>query len=430
MMKRAGYGRGGRWARCSVAGLLGALALTARGQDAALGANLESLLDYARARNPEYAAMRYEAEAAAERVAPAGALPDPKLRTELRDLTRMGEQSPSLAPARVGSTRYLLMQDVPWLGKRDLKREIAALDAQGADGRASGTWVELATRIKAAYAQLQYVHRNAQLTGEVFDLMTRLAQIAQVRYAGGLAAQQDVIRAQVEQTGMRSELIALDNERTQLQARLNTLLARPGAAPLAAPERARALPPPARLDPVALAERVRARNPQLFADEARVRAAEKGRELAYANRYPDFTLGVSPIQYQGAVREWELMVELNLPLQQGTRRAQERESEAMLAAARARRDATANQVLGELAENLAGLEAARRTEALVATSLLPQSELGFKAALAGYETGRVDFATVLDAQRQIREARQRRIKAQAEAQLRLADVERLVGEDL
>uniref|UniRef100_UPI0035B0E68D TolC family protein n=1 Tax=Zoogloea sp. TaxID=49181 RepID=UPI0035B0E68D len=243
MMKRAGYGRGGRWARWSVAGLLGALALTARGQDAALGANLESLLDYARARNPEYAAMRYEAEAAAERVAPAGALPDPKLRTELRDLTRMGEQSPSLAPARVGSTRYLLMQDVPWLGKRDLKREIAALDAQGADGRASGTWVELATRIKAAYAQLQYVHRNAQLTGEVLDLMTRLAQIAQVRYAGGLAAQQDVIRAQVEQTGMRSELIALDNERTQLQARLNTLLARPGAAPLAAPERARALPP-------------------------------------------------------------------------------------------------------------------------------------------------------------------------------------------
>ncbi|NJD35907.1 MAG: hypothetical protein FIA96_13920 [Betaproteobacteria bacterium] len=47
-----------------------------------IGANVESLLDYAKARNPEYAAMRLEAEAAAERVYPAGALPDPMLRTE------------------------------------------------------------------------------------------------------------------------------------------------------------------------------------------------------------------------------------------------------------------------------------------------------------------------------------------------------------
>jgi hypothetical protein len=87
--------------------------------------------------------MRYEAEAAAERVTPAGALPDPKFRTELRDITRMGEQNPTLAPARVGSTRYLLMQDVPWLGKRDLKREspnstrVAPTDAPAAPGRNS-----------------------------------------------------------------------------------------------------------------------------------------------------------------------------------------------------------------------------------------------------------------------------------------------------
>ncbi len=125
-----------------------------------------------------------------------------------------------------------------------------------------------------------------------------------------------------------------------------------------------------------------------------------------------------------------MIVELNLPLQQGSRRAQERESEAMLSAAKARRDATANQVLGELAENLSGFEAARRTETLAATSLLPQSELTFKAALAGYETGKVDFATLLDAQRQIRQARQNRIKAQADAQMRLAEIERILGEDL
>jgi cobalt-zinc-cadmium efflux system outer membrane protein len=49
--------------------------------------------------------------------------------------------------------------------------------------------------------------------------------------------------------------------------------------------------------------------------------------------------------------------------------------------------------------------------------------------VAGYENGKVDFATLIDAQRQIRQARARpRIKAQAEAQIRLAEVERLARE--
>ena len=68
--------------------------------------------------------------------------------------------------------------------------------------------------------------------------------------------------------------------------------------------------------------------------------------------------------------------------------------------------------------------------ALAATSLLPQAELTFQSALAGYENGKVDFATLLDAQRQIRRAKQERLKAQAEAQMRLADIERIVGEEL
>ena len=399
-------------------------------QEAPLGANVDSLINYAKTRNPEYAAMQAEAEASGERVTPAGALPDPKFRTELRDITRFGEQNATLSPSRVGSTRYLLMQDIPWFGKRDLKREIAALEADGAKGRALGTWADVAGRIKVNFAQLYYVHRNEQLTREILDLMTRLEKVAQVRYSGGLAAQQDVIRAQVEQTNIRNELIALETEQHHLHARLNALLARPNNAPLQVPAQLRKLPAPVTLDYATLEERVRTRNPQLFADESKIKAAEKSRDLTYKNRYPDFTLGVSPIQYQSAIKEWELMVELNIPLQQSSRRAQERESESMLNAARSRKEATTNQVSAELAEALSGIEAARRTENLLTNSLLPQAELTFKAALAGYETGKVDFATLLDAQRQIRQARQNQLKAQVDAQMRLAEIERLLGEDL
>ncbi|WP_301103137.1 TolC family protein [Propionivibrio sp.] len=399
-------------------------------QEHTLGGSVASLLDFAKGKNPEYAAMRYEADAADERVNPAGALPDPKFRTELRDLTRMGEQSATLSPSRVGSTKYLLMQDLPWYGKRDLKREIAVIDAEGAQGRARGTWAELAARIKSAHAQLYYVQRNEQLAREILDLMLRLEKIAQLRYAGGLAVQQDVIRAQIEQSGMRNELIALENERSQLRARINGLLARPAGARLAEADRLRPIPAAAKLDYDVLEERVRSRNPLIFVEEAKIRSAEKNRELTYKNRYPDFTLGLSPIQYQSAIKEWEVMVEINIPLQQSSRRAQERESDSMLLAARSRKDAAANQLLAELAENLSAIEAARRSEMLATTSLLPQAELTFNSALAAYENGKVDFATLLDAQRQIRQARQSQIKAQTEAQIRLAEIERIVGDDL
>jgi outer membrane protein TolC len=403
---------------------------SALAQEPAIGATVDSLLDYAKTFNPEFAAMQSEADASAERIVPAGALPDPKFRTELRDITRLGEQSATLSPSRVGSTRYLLMQDIPWLGKRDLKREIAEMEAESAKGRAMGTWADIAGRIKVNFAQLYYVHRVEQLNREILDLMARLEKVAQARYAGGLAAQQDVIRAQVEQTNMRNELISLETERHHLHARLNALLARASNAPLVEPALLRKLPAPAVLDFTTLEDRVRAKNPQLFAEEAKVRAAEKNRSLTYRNRYPDLTLGVSPIQYQSAIREWELMVELNIPLQQSSRRAQERESESMLNAAKARKEATANQIASELAESLAGIEAARRTEDLLTINLLPQAELTFRAALAGYETGKVDFATLLDAQRQIRQAKQGQIKAQVDAQMRLAEIERLLGEDL
>ncbi len=124
------------------------------------------------------------------------------------------------------------------------------------------------------------------------------------------------------------------------------------------------------------------------------------------------------------------MVEINIPLQQHARRAQERESEAMLASAQSRQEGVTNQVLADLYEGVAGLEAARSSLKLTTESMLPQAELTYRSALAGYEAGKVDFATLLDAQKQIRQAKLNQVKAGVSAQMRLADIERIVGDDL
>ncbi|MFH1661438.1 MAG: TolC family protein [Pseudomonadota bacterium] len=403
-------------------------ALAAQGAEPLPGASVESLLAAAREHSPDIRMVRLEAEAARERIQPAGALPDPVLRIELENITRNGSQNATLDPTRTGDTKYTLMQPLPFWGKRDLKRDVASAEARQADGRASDTWAEVASRIKTLYAQYWLTGQSLQLTRENIELTRRLEQIAQARYAGGLAAQQDAIRAQLERSAMDAELVGMESELHHQMVFINAMLARPSGAALAEPAALRTIP--ARLDGAVLNDRLLAANPQLAIEAARVGGAEKSRELAYRNRYPDLTLGVAPMQVGNRVDAWSLMLEMNLPLQQGTRRSQERESERMLEAAAARKEALGHRLQGDLNAALSNLEGARTTEQITRTRLLPQAELTFKSALAGYENGKVDFATLLDAQRQIRNARLALLRAQASQQIRLAEIERLLGEDL
>lgn len=398
-------------------------------QDDLPGAELTGLLTIAKERNLDTAAMRHEVTAAAERVLPAGALMPPRFQIEWEDITKAGEQSPTLNPSDVGSTRYTLIQDLPWAGKRDLRRAIATQDTEAAQARVQQTWLETANRIKTVFAQRYLVKATEKLVSENLDLMLQLEKVLQVRYAGGLAAQQDITRIHVEHTGMRAELAALAGEWRQSQSRMNALLARPPDAPLAAPTNLRPLPEPAKLNVNALSERLRQTSPQLLAESARRLSAEKSRDLSLKNRYPDFAVGINAMQRQGAINEWGLMLELNIPIQRDVYRAQERESQAMLAAAQSRQEAVLNQLLADLSEAVSALETARQTEHLMTYSLMPQAELTWRAALAGYENGKADFATLLDAQRQIRAARLGQLKSQVEAQVRLAEIERLVGEE-
>lgn len=374
--------------------------------------------------------MRYEADAISARADTSSALPDPILRIQLQDFTNKASgAATTLVPSEVGSTYYRVMQPLPFWGKRGLKHDIAEADASQAMGRTRITWNELAEKIKTNFAQYYLVINSRKLTQEMLDLTLNLERIAKSRYATGLAPQQDVIRAQVEQTGLRRDLVMLDVERHHNMSRINTLLLREPTAPLAEPQQLRAMPAPAKLEFAALKQQLQSSNPQLFALQAQLNSADKNRELIYKNRYPDFTLGLGATQMGNEIKMWELMLEFNIPLQQGARRGQEREAENMLAAAQSRKLSMQNQLLGELAEYSAALNAARQVEVINTTSLLPQAEATLQAAYVGYQNGKVDFATLLDAQRQILKAKLDVLNAQVQAQTSLAQIEKLLGEE-
>jgi outer membrane protein TolC len=267
-------------------------------------------------------------------------------------------------------------------------------------------------------------------TRELLALVDQLEAVAQLRYAGGLAPQQDAIRAQVERTAMRSDIAMIEADVSATQARLNGLLARPSNAPLAAPIGEQNLPPLTRVDLAALRDRLFARNPQLRVEDARIRAAEGNKDAVFANRYPEFMIGVAPVQVGSGIGMWEAMFQVSIPVWQSSRRANESEALAMISAAQARREAALNDLLAQLGEAVATFQAAHRVETLTRTSLLPQAELAWQAALAGYQAGKVDFMTVLEAARQIRQARLTLIRTHADASMKQAEIERLLGESL
>lgn len=410
------------------AGLLSSLAAARAGENEPAGtpgATLAELLQWVDRNNPELASMRFDAEAADARIVPAGALPDPMFQIELQDIPN---ENFTLSPSRVGSTKYTFAQTLPWWGKRDLKRQAMAAEAGAAAGRVRQTRVELHARVKSAFARYYYAHEAARQTRDILDLMKDLERIALSRYSGGLVPQQDVLKAQLEQTALQGELVQLGGEARQSRARLNGALARPAEAALAEPSSLTDAPR-APLDLAQLEARAVESNPLVAVQAAQIQGAERNRELAAKNWYPDFTVGVAPIQRDKRLDAWEVMVAINVPLQIESRREQEREAQAMAAAARAKRDATASGLRGELGEAAAGFNAALEQEQLLDGTLVPQAELTLRAALAGYETGRVDFATLLDAQRQVRRGRLDLLRVRVDQRMRLAEVERILGEE-
>ncbi|MBF0321417.1 MAG: TolC family protein, partial [Magnetococcales bacterium] len=96
-----------------------------------VGASVEELLIRARAMNPELAAASLETEAAQARVQGSDALPDPKFQLTLDDIS---ENARGL-PGRSATYKYLFQQEIPWWGKRGIKREIAAAENREAEGQ-------------------------------------------------------------------------------------------------------------------------------------------------------------------------------------------------------------------------------------------------------------------------------------------------------
>jgi cobalt-zinc-cadmium efflux system outer membrane protein len=389
------------------------------------GRDLASIRAWLVVHNPQLRALQAEREAADARVLPAGAMPDPMFSLNLRGID---PDHPSLAPANVGSTTYAVKQTFPLWGKRALARDVARDQAQASGYERDAVELELQARAEDAYVRYWHARKAVDVIDRMIGLVRQVEELAGVRYALGMAAQQDSIRAQVEQTTLQQGRIERLAARSEAMAALNTVLGRRADAPLAEP----ATPPTLIVTDASLTDALarveRGSHPELQASAAMATAANRNVALERRNRYPDITVGVGSMQRGNRIEGYELMLEVQIPFQQRARREREREARLREDAALARSDATRNDLEGRLGGAWARWSSARERRQLTEKTLLPQSEANFKSAMASYQVGQVDFGTLLAALSGWQGADLARLDAQRDELLGAAAVRAIDGD--
>ena len=404
--------------------LAGAMARAGEAQNKLL---LSQAIDEALKNNPEIHALENKLQSARARGNQSTYLEDPELNLEAWGI-------PLNRPASIRSSNPIvfgLRQRVPFFGKRALKSDIAGSEVRMAEEELRAKQVEVVAKVKNAYADYFLAGKSIEIAKAHLELIRQVSLTAENLYKVGKAPQQDVLKALLEQTDLLNRLNMAERELETVKARLNTLLNRhPGAQ----------LGPPAELSLVRmrlsfddLEKLAVENNPELQGMEQNVRRSEKVIELAQRNqKYPDFMLGlqywVAPDQRQKHM--YTPMVSLTIPFSPWTKGKHDYEVEEAMAerqATKSQHEAMKNGALLAVREMFTRARAAEKSVAFYQDGLLPQAQQSFEATVAAYKTGQVNFATMLDAQRTIREARLGYYKALVEHEQSIVDIEKAVG---
>ena len=380
---------------------------------------LSSAVERALRDNAELRSLRARADAMQERPAQARALPNPMFAYSGMNSVD-GARGPS-----TNEKYFMVQQEFPWFGKRDLREGVARKDAAAMSIEAESMAQDIAMQVKETYFDLQAVQRAIGIARGESDVLQRIEKIAESAYTTGARTQQDVLKAKSETILLWQRLLELASQENTLKARLNLLLGRAPDAPLGAPS----TPPCTHF--TAQAETVSglatANRPEIRAAETRVARYELERQLMAKESLPDYKLGLEYRRIGNADDMLMFTVSIDLPIRASRIAAGAREAEKMKVAAEAAREAATQKSRFEVQDAWFKWQTARRTLDLYRKELIPQAEARFKASEAGYQTGKVDFMDLLESQRFLLNARVMAVMAEGALGMQFARLERAAG---
>ncbi len=342
--------------------------------------------------HPELAAAEARYQAALQRPPQERALPDPMIST---GYASSGAPYPGagLGQDPNASVGVMLSQAIPYPGKRELRAEVMRREAEAERQQVDAARLSLIARTKQAYFRLAAAYQLDEILRSNHDLLTTLLGVSESRYAVGQAAQQDVIRTQAQLS-----LIALQRERVARERRtregeLNALMNR---APEVAISRPTDLAPMVLdLTLSGLVERATAGSPMLMRDRLMASRSEAAIAVAKRDFKPDFAVS-GGYNYMGSMPDmYEFRFDVIVPLQRARRRAAVAERELTLAADQRTVESTRLLLQNRVQEDYQVATTAGQLATLYRDAVLPQARLALESSVSSYQTGAVDFLSVL-----------------------------------
>ncbi len=354
---------------------------------------LDDLVAEALRVNPEVVAAQKRYEAARQRPTQESSLPEPMLSL---GYASSGSPRPFAGLGRepMANAGVMVSQEIPFPGKRKLRGDIARREADADFEAYQAVQLNVMSRLKQAYYRLAYACEARDVLERNRELLRKLLRITEARYSVGRAAQQDVLKAQTELSILETRLVNLEREREAREAEINSLLNRAPGTPLALPAALEPKEIMLVLDELYAAASENA--PLLRRGQKMIERSELALNLARKDYYPDYVLSGGYFNQGRMADMWQLRVDFRLPAY-FWRKQRAGVTEQALNLSEARRSyEAANQALHfRIKDDFLMAATSQRLMKLYGQTVIPQASLALESSLASYETGAVDFLTVL-----------------------------------
>src|SRR5262249_7342768 len=369
---------------------------------------LADFLTFALLNQPKVEAPYFDCLASLQPITLQRSLPDPQLtfQMDIQDVVT------SVMPG--------LMMSFPGMGKLRAAGEQAADASQGGYFTFKAASLESAYEVKRIYYKLYFLEEKIRVNRDTLQLLRDLEQLARTQNEVGKATLQDVLRAQIDQSRLKNEILNLEDSREPLLAQFKAALGL-GPNDPAPPVPARFESTPLDVAPDKFLDKALAENLRLKAMSADVHAAEAAIRLAYKARMPDTSIGLmadakmNPTLY----RPWGTV---SIPLWRDKLTAQVAEAQANKRAGEARLSAEQISLAVDIAERAFVYREATRNLELLQKELLPKQRQSLEVARSAYLGGQVDFLNLTDVEQTLLRFDLDQVEARTQRELSLAEL--------
>ena len=355
---------------------------------------LPDLIAEALANSSEVLAAQKSYEAARQRPAREGSLPDPTLSLGYASNggPLPGQQLGSNPTSNIG---FMISQEISYPGKRKLRGEIAAKDAEAEFWQYQAVGLNVRSRLIQAYHRLHHTYAALEILTHGKGLISEMLRVSEARYTAGKTAQQDIFKAQTQLSMMETRIIAMRQDQRSAEAEINSLLNRKPGTPVGTPVGVEPEPLPMTLENVLL--QAADTSPELGRRLKAIARGELSVNLAKKEFHSDYTVSAGYFN-QGSMSPM-YQVRVDIPLRLHTEQRQRpalNEQVDMLAGARRGYEAAEQNLQFRVRDAYSAAETAWRLRTLYRDTILPQSQLTVDASLLAYQTGTTDFVFVLN----------------------------------